>query len=494
MKTDIGKVVFLDTAGNFLNKVDAGALPDMITFTPDGKYVLVANEGEPNDTYTVDPEGSVTMIDLQAGVGNVVSLQLRFSAYNGAEASLRSQGIRIYGPGAYAARDLEPEYITVSKNSEKAWVTLQENNAIAVIDIPSKTITNLFPLGTADHKAKGFALDASDNNNEVLIANWPVKGMYLPDGIANYTAGTGTYLVTANEGDSREWGSFVEEARIGSGGYVLDPVKFPQADLLKANHNLGRLNAVKTMGDTDNDGDFDEIYVLGSRSFAIWDAFTGAKVYDNGQNFEEIILADPKYGKLFNTDNAANTKKNRSDNKGPEPEGVAIGVINDTTYAFIALERMGGVMVYDVSKPTAPVFVQYINTRDTGVYAGDNGAEGIIFLQADKNKNKKNYVITANETSGSVAVFEVKAATVTPPPPPTNSVSNINGSNLNVYPNPVRNGQLFFSQPLTGGLYDVSGKQVAGFNAANNINTSLLTPGVYILKAAGFENRKIIIQ
>lgn len=488
-KTDSGKVVFLDAAGTFLKEVKTGALPDMITFSPDGRYVLTANEGEPDNTYTIDPEGSVTMVDLQNGVTNATAFTVRFTNFNGSEPALRNLGIRIYGVGANAARDFEPEYITVSKNSDKAWITLQENNAVAVLDFATKTITGLFALRTSDHTKPGFALDASDNNGQVMIANWPVRGMHLPDAIANFTIGDNTYLVTANEGDAREYSALTEESRIGSSTYVLDPVKFPHADLMKANHNLGRLNAVRTAGDTDGDGDFDEIHVLGSRSFSIWNAESGARVYDSGEDMEQITLADPKYGKIFNASNDGNTSKNRSDNKGPEPEGVAVGVINDTTYAFVALERIGGVMAYNVQNPSKPVFVQYINTRDTGTYGGDNGCEGIIFLHEKENKHGKHFVITANEISGTIAVFEVKATK-----PVTGNVMNVELPGFNAYPNPVNNGVLYFSQTISGGVYDMAGHKVAGFENANSINTASLAKGVYTIQAKGFATQKIVIQ
>ena len=426
--------------------------------------------------------------DISNGVTNAVATTVRFTAYNGNEAALKANGIRIYGPGANAAKDFEPEYITVSKNSDIAWITLQENNAVAVLDIVNKTITGLMPLNTTDHSKAGYALDASDNNGDVLIANWPVKGMHLPDAIANYTIGNTTYLVTANEGDARDYSAYSEEVRVGSGSYVLDPVKFPQADLLKASHNLGRLNAVKNMGDTDNDGDFDEIYVLGSRSFTIWNATTGAKVSDVGQDLEQIILADPKYGKLFNASNDGNAAKNRSDNKGPEPEGVALGSINDTIYAFVALERIGGVMVYNISNPASPVFVQYINTRDTATFAGDNGAEGIVFLHSKANKQGKHYVITANEISGTLAVFEVKAYK------PTTGIEQVELPTVNVYPNPVQQGTLYFSQTISGSMYDMASHKVLVFNNANSVNTTALAKGVYLLKADGFKTQRVVVE
>ncbi|MCH6258464.1 hypothetical protein MLD52_18025, partial [Puniceicoccaceae bacterium K14] len=59
-----GSVALMDADGNLYATFEAGALPDSVAFSPDGTKVVVANEGEPNDEYTIDPEGSVTVIDL----------------------------------------------------------------------------------------------------------------------------------------------------------------------------------------------------------------------------------------------------------------------------------------------------------------------------------------------------------------------------------------------------------------------------------------------
>lgn len=490
-KTDPGKIVFLDTAGNFLKEVAAGALPDMLTFSPDGRYVVAANEGEPATDYLTDPEGSVTIVDLQNGVSNATAVNAGFTAWNGQEAALRSQGIRIFGVGASAAKDFEPEYVTISKNSDTAWVTLQENNAIAIVSLVSKTVTDVKALGYIDHMSSGNALDASDQNADVLIANWPVRGLHMPDGISSFQAGGQTYLITANEGDARDYNALKEESRISANGYKLDSAAFPHADLLKAAHNLGRLNATDKNGDIDGDGDYDQIYVYGGRGFSIWNSGIGtAPVFNSGDLAEQITFADPKVGKIFNADNESNSRKNRSDNKGPEAEGVAVGTINDTTYAFVALERIGGVMIFDVNTPSAPVFVQYVNTRDTAAYGGDNGAEGIAFVKATQTPTHKNYVITANEISGTIAVFEVQAVEM---PSGIGSVAG-NKPRVQVYPNPVSAGRLFFSQPVSGRLCDLSGRTLQVFTRANSINTDGLSKGMYLLVPDDFAVEKVMIQ
>lgn len=488
-KTDNGSVVLLDTNGTLLKTLAAGALPDMITFTPDGKYVLTANEGEPNDAYTIDPEGSVTIVDMTSGAANATSSQATFTSFNPNKAALQLQGVRIFGyNNPTVAQDVEPEYIAINKTSDTAYIGLQENNAVAVMHIPSKTIVALLPLGYADHSAAGMGIDGSDRNPEPLIANWPVRGLYMPDAMAHFSTPTGNFLIFANEGDAREYDPFEEEIRIKDKDYKLDKTKFPEGDLYKEDFCMGRLNATTTMGDTDNDGDWDEIYVFGSRGFAIANAATAAKVYESGDQFEQITLADPKIGKIFNASNSDNDAQGRSDNKGPEPEAVTTGTIRDTVYAFIGLERIGGVMVYDVTNPASPVFVDYINTRDTNAFGGDNGPEDIKFLHADKNPHGKYYLLVANEISATVAVYEVKVAPV--------SVKNIAAQlpSLNVYPNPVQKGQLYFSATISGTLVDMNGRPVTSFNNANSINTTNLAAGVYFLNADGFSVEKVIVQ
>ncbi|MDX1909189.1 MAG: choice-of-anchor I family protein, partial [Bacteroidia bacterium] len=409
-----GVVAFFDVNGTFLKQVTAGALPDMITFTPDGTKVLTANEGEPSTDYTNDPEGSVSIIDISGGIAGLTQANVTtagFTTFNAQMAALKAAGVRIFGPGATVAQDMEPEYITVSDDNTTAWITLQENNAVAVLDLNTSTITAILPLGYKDHSIAGAGLDGTNAGTAVNLATYPIKGMYLPDAIASYQAGGQTYLITANEGDARDYAALEEESSIGSGSYVLDPTAFPQGNLLKA--AIGPLKTTNTLGDTDNDGDFDEIYVFGARSFTIWNATTGAQVYDSGDQLELITAQDPVYGAIFNASNTNITRKNRSDDKGPEPEGVAIGQIGANTYAFVALERIGGVMVYNVTNPAQPRFVQYLNSRSTTTATGDLGAEGVIFVSAAASPTGKPLVLLANEISSTITVLEIDAVSLT---------------------------------------------------------------------------------
>lgn len=409
-----GKVVVFNTAGTFLKSFPVGALPDMVTFSPDGNYILVANEGEPSDDYSVDPEGSVSIIDLTRGVWHAKVKTADFKKFNKCKESLLARGVRLFGPNASVAQDLEPEYITILPHSPFAWVSLQENNAIAKIDIRSGRVMQIIALGFKDHGLAGNGLDASDRDDAIDIVPYDgVLGMYQPDGIAAYTAKGDTYLVTANEGDARDYAGFSEESRVKD--LVLDPVAFPDGDTLQDQAVPGRLTVTNALGDTDRDGDFDRLYAFGGRSFSIFKATKRGggleQVFDSGDQFEQIIAAAIPAD--FNSDNSENDSfDSRSDAKGPEPEGVAIGTIGNRTYAFIGLERVSGIMVYDITDPQSPQFVQYIDNRNFGGdaeagTAGDLGPEGITFISAKESPDGYPLLAVANEVSGSTTLYRV---------------------------------------------------------------------------------------
>ncbi|HEY9597205.1 MAG TPA: choice-of-anchor I family protein, partial [Cyanophyceae cyanobacterium] len=383
---------------------------------------LVANEGEPSGDYRVDPEGSVSIIDLNTW--NVTT-----AGFNGVNLS---GPVRIFGPNASVAQDLEPEYITVSEDSKRAWVTLQENNALGILDLTTGMFTDVVGLGFKDLSLPGNGLDASDRDNAINIANYPnLFGMYQPDEIRSYTVGGKTYLVTANEGDSRQYtytdengneqASLDEEAKVRD--LKLDPTAFPNAAALQRNPVLGRLEVTNTLGDTDGDGDFDKLYAFGGRSFSIRDEL-GNLVFDSGDQFEQIIAK--LLPKDFNSNNTENNSfDNRSDNKGPEPEGVTLAQLDGRTYAFIGLERVGGIMTYDITNPFKPSFVNYVNNRDFSVLfnvneegepdptlkqllaVGDLGPEGLLFISAKDSPTSKPLVVVNHEVSGTTTIYEV---------------------------------------------------------------------------------------
>jgi len=251
-------------------------------------------------------------------------------------------------------------------------------------------------------------LDASDRDTAINIHSWPVYGMYEPDAIASFKYGKQTFLITANEGDARDWPGFSEEARIGS--LTLDPTLFPNATTLKRNENLGRLNVTRTLGDAGGDGDYEALFTLGGRSFSIWST-DGAQLYDSGSEFEHIVAAkDPLF---FNASNDDRSFDSRSDNKGPEPEGLAVGTVGERRYVFVGLERMGGVITYDITDPYAPLFVDYTNNRNfsadpaTAPAAGDLGPEGVLFIDVKDSPTHAPLLVVANEISGTVTIYSV---------------------------------------------------------------------------------------
>ncbi|MCH8466967.1 MAG: choice-of-anchor I family protein [Roseinatronobacter sp.] len=448
VRTDPGFVAFYDTEGNRLSVVAAGALPDALTFSPDGRWVLVANEGEPAEDYAIDPEGSVTIIDLAGGAANLTAENVRtadFSAFNGREDELRAAGVRIFGPGASAAQDFEPEWVEVASDNRTAYVSLQENNAIAVVDIETATVTAVWPLGFKDWSENGpwsgNGFDAS-RRGAVDIRHWPVFGIYHPDTIRLYEVNGETFILGANEGDAREYdveGWWSEEFAIRN--LRLDPAAFPDAAALQAREAMGDLLVTSTLGFTNCDPSlstlqvqelgftdirayveteclYTALYTYGGRSFGIWRVTDEGleHVWDSGSQMEETILAlIPEY---FNADHRHRDEqlKRRSVNKGPEPEGIAVGEIGGRVYAFVGLERIGGVMVYDITAPAETSFVKYINTRDfsvatttEGATDTDLGAEGLHFVPASDSPDAQGrpILLVGNEVSGTTRIFAI---------------------------------------------------------------------------------------
>jgi 2',3'-cyclic-nucleotide 2'-phosphodiesterase (5'-nucleotidase family) len=388
-----GVIAFFDNMGNSLGEVEVGNLPDSVTFAPNGTTVLVANEGEPLSE-TVDPAGSVSIIDISGGVAGATAVTLDFSGVDLSAA-------RIVGDRG-AAVDVEPEYIAVNAEGTRAYVSLQEANAYATVDLTSNTIIDVKSFGTVDHSQPGNEIDSSDRDNAINITSRPLEGLRMPDTIAAFGIGGATYLATANEGDARDLDEDEERLANAADDGLLDPALLAQlnADGLLDNAKMGRINISTVDGDTDGDGDIDVLHSFGSRGFTIFNADTGAVVFDSGSQFARIV-ADANPGG-FNDDDA-DDGEDRSDNKGVEPEAIAIGTIGAQTYAFIGLERDGGIMVYDVSNPAGSQFVSYINPR----FDGDVSPEGFTFVSAEDSETGSAQLIAAYEVSGTTVVYDL---------------------------------------------------------------------------------------
>ena len=627
-KQDDGYVAFYSVAGgspSFVSAVKAGALPDKVGFSPDGNYAVVANEGEPSDDYSNDPEGTITVIDVSGGFQSPTVATADFTAFNDggtktltgpvrispkataaqSEAPAPStpwineihydnegtdsgefvefaapagfdttgyrfqlingnggapyagntldnlnkttsggldlyvvnrpangiqngspDGVALIGPGTdvasqdddtcdmllsyegvinnatgicagvsstemdvvegsstpvghsvqltgtgdgfsdfswvaaantngtintgqtyevpsvasftpiTVAQDLEPEFVAFSADGGTAYATLQENNAVAVIDLATAEVTEVFGLGFKDYSLPGNEIDASDKDDRVNIRNWSVFGTYQPDGFDAYEVNGTTYLVTANEGDGREYesdsGDYIDEIRIKDlvATQFTDELKEKLGTGFQDNENLGRLLVMTDLGLVDPESCsslpvtgqpidsnenavdgcvYENLYSYGARSFTIWNMDTGRPVFDSGSDFE--VITAQQLGSSFNASNDENDGDSRSDAKGPEPEAVEIAVINDNTFAFIALERVGGVMVYNITNPQSAEFVQYINPRDFNAdnaaveanLAGPLGPEDIKFITQDGEM----YLLVSNEVSGTLSVYSV---------------------------------------------------------------------------------------
>ncbi|ACA86241.1 alkaline phosphatase [Shewanella woodyi ATCC 51908] len=411
----------LSQAGDasFIKAVEVGALPDNVTFTHDGNSLIVANEGEPNGAYTLDPEGSIAVIAIVQGVPADSASIIDFSDFNlgGSRESELSEQIKINGPGSSVAQDLEPEYISISTDNNSAFVSLQENNAIAVVDLTALTIRDILPLGLKDFGLARNGIDASDKDDLINIRAYEgVYGLYQPDTIASFSWKGGNFIVSANEGDARDYAGFSEELRAQD---LLLDANHPQVAAIQDKTLLGRLKVTNSMGDEDQDGDFDKIIGYGGRSFSIWDE-AGNIVFDSGNEFARITAA--VLGSDFNNHNEESKGDSRSDDKGAEPEALALGVIGDKRYAFIGLERTSGFMIYDITNPFDVHFIDYVVNRDFSVefeidgdnisgmpeLAGDLGPEGMKFVSADKSPNGQALLIIGNEVSGTTSVYQFK--------------------------------------------------------------------------------------
>ena len=396
-KQENGKILFFDCFGTLLKSVEAGALPDMVTFSKNGKILMSANEGEPSSDYSKDPNGSITIVDVSRGIEQAIAKTIDFRGV-----TMPQTGMKFYSEDKVA--DVEPEYIAISDCMTKAYVTLQENNGVAVVDIINAKIEKILPLGFKDFSLKGNEIDAH-NNDRVEFVNIPAFGMYQPDSISTYRVEGKEYFITANEGDDREYDAYKEEKKLSK--VDIDP-DFDISSI------KGDIRVTTELGDTDGDGDLDELYMMGTRSFSIWDA-EGNQVFDSGSQFARIVADHVGYdGSKFNTrvKKGKFKNENRSEKKGVEPEALTIAKIAGKTYAFIGLEKQGGIFIYDITDPKEVKFISYKNEIDydkNPQEAGDLGPEGMVFIPKAKSPNGKDLLVVANEVSGTTSIYEVVA-------------------------------------------------------------------------------------
>ena len=409
-------------AATFVRKVTVGALPDGVAFSPNGKYLVVANEGEPlknSATSISDAEGSISIIAITDGQPATSATTLGFTDFNtgGSRASELPSGVRIVRPGATFSQDVEPEYVTISDDSKTAFVTLQEANAVAVVDLANARISKIHALGVKDFGQSKNKLWANDTTAYTTCTSATVcaaptlknytnlYGYYLPDGVASFTIAGKTYFLTGNEGDNKDdyiETASAESARVSSIASSLDTTVFPTS----VSTELARLNINKTANGTavgvNSSGKYEKLFTYGARSFSIWDADTGAQVFDSGDDFERVVYNDATPSLLFSA------LKGRMDDKGPEPENIVVGQVGSEYFAFIGLERSSGIMMYQITNPAKPKFVQYIRNTSDAATLGDISPEGLKFIPAADSPTGVPLLLVGYEVSGSMAVFQIK--------------------------------------------------------------------------------------
>lgn len=381
--------------------------PDMIKWTPDGKNLLVACEGSPSDDFAEDPEGGVGILSVtEASAAAWTRPELNVARFDNLDTTaLKASGVRVTGTQGFV-RSLEPEYITVSEDSRTAWVSLQENNALAKVDVATKKVAAVYPLGYVDHSKAGSGLDAV-SDKEIRIENYPLRGLRQPDGIASFSLGGKNYVLTANEGapvnDYKAWTDETTPAMLAQ-QEVLDRKVFTDS-LLKELQNLtvSALERCNRAPDKTPNGKCPYLYTFGGRSVSLFDGSNGKLLWDSGDLFERATARiAPDY---FNW-NSKKTKvkmDSRSSDKGCEPENVTVGVVNHKRYVFVGLERTGGVAVFDMTNLDAPVLVDLL------VDPLERGPEGILFISADNSPVAgQALLIVGFEYSKSLAIYRVK--------------------------------------------------------------------------------------
>ncbi|MGJ8632081.1 MAG: choice-of-anchor I family protein [Glaciecola sp.] len=437
-KANNGYILFYNNLENqapaFVKAVEVGNLPDMVTFTPDGSKVLVANEGEPAKDYSIDPEGSISVISVSNGVPSDTATAISFEAYNGEQTALEAQGMLFPNPNGRTingvlinntvAQDLEPEYITATNTT--AYVTLQENNGLAIVDLSDNSVS---VVGLGLKNWENLLIDSQEDGMVSFASFDGLYGAYQPDSIANFSWQGQTFLVTANEGDAREYFFDVtdEAACTAANGQDYDagdgclaftdefkiknlPAAPGSAFEILANDDRVRNLRVTSAGPTNANGEYEIAVAYGARSFTIWDQ-NGVVVFDSADQMERITASI--YGDSFNSTDDENAKDDRSENKGPEPEAITVGIVGDKTYAFVGLERMGGIMIFDITNPFSVDFVDYYNNRNVteglnfNDAIGDLAPESLVFIPASDSPTATPLLMVGNEVSGSLAVWEI---------------------------------------------------------------------------------------
>jgi hypothetical protein len=418
--------VVFDTNGKVLSSPDVlGVLPDSVSFAPNGTTALVAIEAQPvcakDDPATAakedtdyskasDPVGGVTVVDLS----NPSAPVLRFAGFDQfTVADMRAKGIAVSAVVNNVSKDFEPEFVTAVDNNF-AYVTIQEANAIGKLNIQSasfESITRAF-----ESRVARVARDTSDRDAGAGPRTYTnVVGASQPDAIAGFTVGAGQYFVTANEGDAREYTCLNDDLRASA--LKVDTKRFPDWKTLSGNAALGRAKVNPTIGDKDGDGDIDTIHLRGSNSMTMYR--NGIAIWDSADLLDQIQTQAFGVANINGSHSLSSDKstmnyvgQDRSDDKGGEPEGVAVGMVGDRRIAILGLERMTALAIFDITAPGNPVFQEWLQMLPTKATPAKDvkhwSPEGIVFVPANKSPSGKALIITSYELSGSLSIHQIE--------------------------------------------------------------------------------------
>ena len=425
----LGRLVFFNLeTGAVIGSVAAGYHPDMVAIK-NGK-VAVANEaqhawagsGAVNiATFdSVQQPGSVTVADLAGLDSSTLAAALAtlpvtttdFSGVSGLISGLRDHtSFEIPANTKAKYFHIEPEYIAFSPDNTQLFVGLQENNAIAVLDLATNTWLNITGLGQ-----QAITIDASDDDDLFDVTN-ACFGLPMPDSLATWTAAGNTYIITANEGDARVDDGDIQRLSAANTTYGLAAGFTPSV----VNNDFGRLNILRdqslngpVLPTTSPNSDINKIVSMGTRGLSLW-----KKEADNSVSFvshlpleSELFARDPQRHNA-NNGGLKTAFDSRSDDKGPEPEAVAVTTLaGGTVIAVAGLERQNGVIVVDITNPASPQVLRYINDSGQGLIS----PETVTIIDAPNSPTGTVLAVVGYEgiidsnVAGGVGVYEINPA------------------------------------------------------------------------------------
>lgn len=434
-------------------------------YTGNGKFLVIERDSEGPDAYY--GKKYIFEIDINYAT-NILNMALSGSKELEeltADEIKDNEGIHV----VHKTKILNLPSVGYQSSDKAEGIALLPNHEIAVINdndfgLAGAGITDASVLGIISF-ADDYGFDASNRDNQINITQHPTLGMFMPDAITSYQVDGLNYILTANEGDARDYDGYSEEERVKD--LTLNPTYYPNAGALQEDEDLGRLKTTTATGDYNNDGVTEQIYSYGARSFSIFDEY-GNLVFDSADQFGQKIATEE--AALFNEDDAE--FDGRSDDKGGEPEAIAIGTIDNKTFAFVGLERQSAILMYDITNPNDVEFIDYYNDNRT---SGDISPEIIKFVSEEDCAGNTNLLLVGYEVSGSLGVIQINNDVL--------SISEAVAKNdFKIFPNPVVQNNLKFNRVLSGAIYNVSGQEVKRIENTTSVNVSKLISGVYIIK------------